>query len=517
MAFALLGLYVSDRAAAVGALLGIPPAFPAGIGAVMAAGLLLALAGFVFLSVGANGRNGCVEYLAVLFLGVPLMFGLSAALLPGGLGLLAAVAGSAVLFRAAGRASAPLALVGLLVVGAAVLTCAGVLVSDHRTHGTTALRDELRARVTAATSWIPVEGTCSATSADLAVGSTVRVGAHTAVGGFRNWSAEMDAFVGKTATVRSLEASPDIAGCALARLDVDSGAWAWRVSDLEVLAAPETASGDVSVAATAAPDAMAAAAPVANDVVPEGTCEGSFPELVPGARVSLGRHERVAGQTNWTDEMDAFVGQTTTIVRLGAKDPSGCAGARVEADNERWFWRLANMTVLGTPTDAPAAATKALAAVQEEFGSTARVAAPDELPAGGEAAASPTSVWMDDKADSARQDALARAQDARRYARDLSVKARTATVAAGKRKRVTADASVDRGVVEGCVATYRGAAGIWSVRYRIGWWGKAQGIEVQAPDESVPAAAVACVADALRTVDFTRGTIRQVERTLLVQ
>ena len=61
-------------------------------------------------------------------------------------------------------------------------------------------------------------------------GTQVVLGRHRAVGGDANWSEEMSAFVGREATVRRLSGA-DAAGCPGVRVDVDDGAFFWRIRD----------------------------------------------------------------------------------------------------------------------------------------------------------------------------------------------------------------------------------------------------------------------------------------------
>ncbi len=73
-----------------------------------------------------------------------------------------------------------------------------------------------------------------------------------------------------------------------------------------------------------------------------------------GSSVVLGMHTPWTGpdgqggtvsmDTNWTAEMNPFVGQRTTVTQLGGLDTAGCPGIRVAADNGQYFWRLRNVT-----------------------------------------------------------------------------------------------------------------------------------------------------------------------------
>jgi hypothetical protein len=63
-----------------------------------------------------------------------------------------------------------------------------------------------------------------------------------------------------------------------------------------------------------------------------------------GDCVILGKHEMVNGDSNWVSPMADFVGRSTRITSLRARDVSGSWIARVEADHEKWSWRTRNMT-----------------------------------------------------------------------------------------------------------------------------------------------------------------------------
>mgnify|MGYP006288671385 FL=1 len=68
----------------------------------------------------------------------------------------------------------------------------------------------------------------------LEVGATVRLRRHRSILGSDNWVADMNAYVGRTAEVRSLE-GVDGAGCPIVKVDADGGAYYWRVRDLELV------------------------------------------------------------------------------------------------------------------------------------------------------------------------------------------------------------------------------------------------------------------------------------------
>lgn len=81
---------------------------------------------------------------------------------------------------------------------------------------------------------------------------------------------------------------------------------------------------------------------------PRGCSASESHRITAGTRVRLARHTEVPATDlrvalDWVPAMDAFVGQTTTILRLVGTDPAGCQVARVEADGETWLWRLRNL------------------------------------------------------------------------------------------------------------------------------------------------------------------------------
>lgn len=80
------------------------------------------------------------------------------------------------------------------------------------------------------------------THGPVVVGARVVLGRHTPVSGrssdvfhpierSTNWMPEMEAFVGREATVTELEGR-DGAGCPIVRVDADAGTWLWRVRDM---------------------------------------------------------------------------------------------------------------------------------------------------------------------------------------------------------------------------------------------------------------------------------------------
>lgn len=67
----------------------------------------------------------------------------------------------------------------------------------------------------------------------ISVGAQVTLRRHRPVNGDDNWSAEMDAFVGRQARVAQLVGVDD-QGCPVVHIDLDNGQWFWRVRDMTV-------------------------------------------------------------------------------------------------------------------------------------------------------------------------------------------------------------------------------------------------------------------------------------------
>ena len=73
----------------------------------------------------------------------------------------------------------------------------------------------------------------TATYGPVSVGIVVILGRHRPVNGDEGWDSQMDAYVGRQATVTEL-VGVDAAGCPVIKVDVDGGAWYWRVRDLSL-------------------------------------------------------------------------------------------------------------------------------------------------------------------------------------------------------------------------------------------------------------------------------------------
>lgn len=141
------------------------------------------------------------------------------------------------------------------------------------------------------------------------VGTKVILGRHDERNGGDNWAPEMDAFVGKQATVTEIIGSDDQGFLVVG---VKENTWSWRIRNLAV--------------------------------VGRGVA-GSY-GFQAGDRVILGRHRFVDGNKNWNPSMDAFVGMSARITELVGTEGDGseCFLVRVDADQGEWVWRVESLT-----------------------------------------------------------------------------------------------------------------------------------------------------------------------------
>jgi hypothetical protein len=213
-------------------------------------------------------------------------------------------------------------------------------------------------------------GTCGMTVPDagsVTIGSRVVLGAHhpfeglDAAGGYVRadvwWNDEMWAFVGTTATVTEIALDP--IGCPFVRVDVDGGAWGWRVRDLGPPGGAmgpfyeriEPGGGSIGVATVATPPFTGVA--IAGVPAQCGMSVPDYGPLVVGMPVVLGAHtawsgpdgrgEWVASDTWWNEDMWPHVGAPAIITELGGLDPVGCPYVRVDVDGGTWGWRIRDL------------------------------------------------------------------------------------------------------------------------------------------------------------------------------
>lgn len=62
-----------------------------------------------------------------------------------------------------------------------------------------------------------------------------------------------------------------------------------------------------------------------------------------GTPIVLGRHTPWAGDANWDEARQRYVGLTAVVTQLAGVDASGCPGVRVAADGGRFFWRIRDL------------------------------------------------------------------------------------------------------------------------------------------------------------------------------
>lgn len=187
----------------------------------------------------------------------------------------------------------------------------------------------------------------TATYGAVRTGSEVVLGRHRPIEGDDNWSQDMAAFVGRTARVVEL-AGVDEVGCPGVHVDADGRQWFWRVRDLRL------ADGDSPVAYR---PGLASDHGRPEPVVPsDADADARIPQqcgmsddnvdwgpLRVGTPVVLGRHRPFGGETNWVDEMDAFVGQSAHIAELVGVDEQGCGLVHVDVDSGDWYWRARDL------------------------------------------------------------------------------------------------------------------------------------------------------------------------------
>ena len=74
-----------------------------------------------------------------------------------------------------------------------------------------------------------------------------------------------------------------------------------------------------------------------------------------GTMITVGAHTPYTGigaagtmvtnDINWASEMQAFVGQRTTVTELSGVDDAGCPVVKVAVDGGQYYWRVRNMTL----------------------------------------------------------------------------------------------------------------------------------------------------------------------------
>lgn len=190
------------------------------------------------------------------------------------------------------------------------------------------------------------------------VGTQVIVGRHRMIDGDDNWAEDMEAFVGRTARITDLIGG-DGQGCPGVRLDIDGGEWFWRLNALRPVG--ETTSADAyspppsagvttdhgrpSVSSSGGSGLFGGESTLGAQACGQTDANVRWEGLNVGAEVVLGRHRPVGGDTNWSAEMDAFVGRSARVTELVGTDSEGCAIVRVDVDQGQWVWRTRDLTV----------------------------------------------------------------------------------------------------------------------------------------------------------------------------
>lgn len=181
------------------------------------------------------------------------------------------------------------------------------------------------------------------------VGTVVVLGRHRPVDDDDNWTPQMSAFVGRTARVVELAGTDDV-GCPGVHVDADGRQWFWRVRDLSL---GDDAGGAVAYQPGLASDHgrpashEPAVAMEVDERIPQ-TCgltdeTAAWGPVSVGTEVVIGRHRPVDGETNWVEDMEAYVGRRARVTELVGVDEQGCALVHVDVDDGGWYWRLRDM------------------------------------------------------------------------------------------------------------------------------------------------------------------------------
>ncbi len=187
---------------------------------------------------------------------------------------------------------------------------------------------------------------CGLTEADaqygpVNVGAVVTLQRHRIVRGDDNWDTQMDRYLGRAAHVSRLS-GVDAQGCPGIRVDVDGGQWFWRIRDVGIGTGMQPLP-QIQESSTQFPQQCHQA---------DGAAQ--YGAATVGATVILGRHRAVDGDTNWTEEMQPWVGRTARVASLAGVDTAGCPGVRVDVDGQQWFWRVRDLRGSG---ESPAVAS----------------------------------------------------------------------------------------------------------------------------------------------------------------
>jgi hypothetical protein len=170
-------------------------------------------------------------------------------------------------------------------------------------------------------------------------GAQVSLGAHLQVDPdseeSANWNEDMGQYAGQIATITGIQGR-DPWDRLTVTVDIDGGEWQWRIENMRLEPGSDSGSGSEyedygeygKAGASASLDAQ----------------EG-YGMIGLGSVVILGKHDAVAGNANWNEEMDQYVGTRAKVTSLDGSDDSGCLGVRVEGNG--FFWRVRNLALEG--------------------------------------------------------------------------------------------------------------------------------------------------------------------------
>lgn len=131
-----------------------------------------------------------------------------------------------------------------------------------------------------------------------------------------NWTPDMEYYVDQVTRVTDT-VGVDAQGCPIINVEVDAGAFLWRVRDVE----PMEATADERRCGQSDYDA-------------------DYRGLQVGDKVTIGEHSDWYGYENWAPEMTDFIGREAVVEELIGVDNEGCPGAALDIDEGEFFWRV---------------------------------------------------------------------------------------------------------------------------------------------------------------------------------
>lgn len=134
-----------------------------------------------------------------------------------------------------------------------------------------------------------------------------------------NWTPDMEYYVDQVTRVTDT-VGVDGEGCPSISVEVDAGAFFWRVRDVELM---EEAADDIRCG--------------------QSDFDADYRGLDVGDKVTVGEHNPWFGHENWAAEMSEFVGQEAEIQEIIGTDDAGCPGVVLDVDDGEYFWRIRDL------------------------------------------------------------------------------------------------------------------------------------------------------------------------------